>query len=113
LDNKKKPILYSWLRLLLSPKGIWCFFPGILGVFFVYWAEAQGYQALVLKKYHEHIAIGLMGVATVLFLMRAVRYRMEIDFILFLIFSGIAAFFSINKQHKTPVNFSSSSATKT
>jgi hypothetical protein len=212
LDNKKKPILYSWLRLLLSPKGIWCFFPGILGVFFVYWAEAQGYQALILKKYHEHIAIGLMGVATLLFLMRAVFYRMEIDYILavtsinflcrelhfvgtdnavvivaglvliwillrknqiwssieqaklfqvslsgtvftyffsiliarrvfsidhfallpneanvhvaleevleniahlFLIFSGIVAFFSINKQHKTPVNFSSSSATKT
>ena len=212
MEDKQKPILFSWLRLLLSPKGIWCLFPGIMGVFFVYWAEAQGYQALIFKERHEIIAIVLMGVATVLFLMRAVRYRMEIDFILlimsvnflcreihfvgtdngvvivaglvliwiilrknqiwasieqaklfqlslagtaftyflsiliarrvfsidylallpneanvhvaleevleniahlFLIFSGIAAFFSINKQHKTPDNFSSSSATKT
>jgi hypothetical protein len=53
-----------------------------MGVLFVYWAEAKGYQALILKEYHEHIAIGLMGVATVLFLMRAVFYRMEIDYIL-------------------------------
>ena len=84
-----------------------------MGVFFVYWAEAKDYQTFILKEHHEIIAIVLMGVATVLFLMRAMRYRMEIDFILFLIFSGITAFFSINKQHKTPVNFSSSSATKT
>ncbi len=82
MDDKPKPIVCSWLRLVFSPKGIWCFFPGILGVFFVYWAEANGYQALILKAYHERIAIGLMGVATVLFLMRAVCYRMEIDFIL-------------------------------
>jgi hypothetical protein len=81
-DDKQLPILYSWLRLVFSLKGIWFFFPGILGMLFVYWAEANGYQALVLKKYHEQIAIGLMGVATVLFLMRAVFYRMEIDYIL-------------------------------
>ena len=68
--------------MLLSPSGIWCFLPGILGVFFVYWAEANGYQTLILKKYHEQIAIGLMGAATVVFLMRAVFYRMEIDYIL-------------------------------
>lgn len=80
--NKQKPILYSWLRLVISPRGIWCFFPGIVGVFFVYWAKANGYQALIQKAYHEHIAIGLMGVATALFLVRAVCYRMEIDFIL-------------------------------
>jgi hypothetical protein len=35
-----------------------------------------------MKAYHEHIAIGLMGVATVLFVMRAFCYRMEVDFIL-------------------------------
>jgi succinate-acetate transporter protein len=53
-----------------------------LGAFFVYWAEAKGYQALILKEHQEPIAISLMGVATVLFLMRALCYRMEIDFIL-------------------------------
>lgn len=67
---------------MLSPKGIWCFCPAILGIFFVYWAEANGYQALIMKAYHEHIAIGLMGVATALFVMRAFCYRMEVDFIL-------------------------------
>lgn len=72
----------GWLRRLLSPHGIWCFLPGILGVFFVYWAEANGHEALVQKKYHEQLAIVLMGAATVLFLMRAVFCRMEIDCIL-------------------------------
>lgn len=74
--------MYSCLKLVLSPKGIWCFCPAILGIFFVYWAEAMGYQALIMKTYHEHIAIGLMGVATVLFLIRTFCYRMEVDFIL-------------------------------
>ena len=64
MDDKQKPSVYSWLRRVLSPKVIWCFFPGILGVFFVYWAEANGYQALILKEYHERIAIVLMSVAT-------------------------------------------------
>lgn len=58
------------------------FSAGDLGLFFVYWAQANGYQTLILKKYHEQIAIGLMGAATVLFLMRAVFCRMEIDYIL-------------------------------
>jgi len=83
MGNKQESIIIDWFRLVFSAKGIWCFLPGIMGVFFVYWAEAKGYQALILKEYHEHIAIGLMGVATVLFLMRAVCFRMEIDFILF------------------------------
>ncbi|MGD8294090.1 MAG: hypothetical protein PVF37_20420 [Desulfobacterales bacterium] len=82
MDDKQTPIFYSWLRLVFSHRGIWCFLPGILGAFFVYWAEAKGYQALILKEHQERIAIGLMGVATVLFLMRALCYRMEIDFIL-------------------------------
>jgi hypothetical protein len=72
----------DWLRRLLSPNGIWCFLPAVLGISFVYWAEANGYQALVLKKYQEQIAIGLMGAATAVFLIRAVFYRMEIDYIL-------------------------------
>jgi hypothetical protein len=80
--KKQKPIIFDWLRLLFSPKGIWCFIPGIVGVLFVYWAEANTYQALILKAHHEHLAIGLLSVATVLFLIRTVCYRMEIDFIL-------------------------------
>jgi hypothetical protein len=82
IDEKQRRILYSWLKLVISPKGIWCFCPAILGIFFVYWADANGYQALIMKAYHEHIAIGLMSVATVLFVMRAFCSRMEVDFIL-------------------------------
>ena len=82
MGKKRKPIILDWLRLMFSPKGVWFFIPGIVGVLFVYWAEANSYQAFILKEHHEYIAIVLMGVATVLFLMRAVCYRMEIDFIL-------------------------------
>ena len=81
-EFKQKSIFFSLLRLVISPKGICCFIPGIVGVLFVYWAEARGYQAFILKTYHEHLAIGLMSVATVLFLVRAIYFRMQIDFIL-------------------------------
>jgi hypothetical protein len=37
---------------------------------------------LILKAYHEQLAIGLLAIGTSLFLIRAVRYRLEIDFIL-------------------------------
>ena len=80
--KKQKPIVFDWLRLLFSPKGIWCFIPGIVGVLFVYWAKARGYQSLILKAYHEQLAIGLLAIATALFLIRAVCYRIEIDSIL-------------------------------
>ena len=80
--NKKNSIIFSWLRLVFSLRGIWCFIPGILGVLFVYWADANGYQTFILKGHHEIIAIVLIGGATALFLLRAVCYRMEIDFIL-------------------------------
>ena len=82
IDDPQKSIIYAWLKRVFSSSGIWCFLPGIFGVFFVYWAEAKGYQALIMKAYHEHIAIGLMGVATAIFLTRAFCYRMEVDFIL-------------------------------
>ena len=82
MGKKQKPIIFDWLRLVFSPKGIWFFTPGIVGVLFVYWAEARGYQALILKAYHEQLAIGLLAIATALFLIRAFRYRLEIDFIL-------------------------------
>jgi hypothetical protein len=80
--KNQKSIAIGWMRLLFSSKGMWCFLPGIVGVAFVYWAENNGYQALILKEHHERIAIGLMVVATMLFLGRAVCIRMEIDFIL-------------------------------
>ena len=79
--KNQKSIVIGWMRLLFS-KGMWCFLPGIMGVTFVYWSENNGYQALILKEHHERIAIGLMVVATMLFLSRAVCIRMEIDFIL-------------------------------
>jgi hypothetical protein len=82
MDNKCKQIMYVWLKPVFSLKRIWYFLPGILGVVFVYWAEVKGYQALILKEYHEPIAIGLLSIATLLFLIRLFCYRMEIDLIL-------------------------------
>lgn len=82
MGEKRKSIILDWLRLMFSPKGVWFFIPGIVGVLFVYWAKARGYQSLILKAYHEQLAIGLLAIATALFLIRAVRYRLEIDFIL-------------------------------
>ena len=87
MDDKPKPIVCSWLRLVFSPKGIWCFYPGILGIFFVYWAEANVHVEL--EEVLENIAH------------------------LFLIFSGIVAFFFINRQYQKHSKFSKSSATKT
>ena len=82
MDNKQQPIIYGWLKLVFSFKGIWCFLPGILGVFFVYWVEAKGYHALILKEYHEPLAIGLLSIAAAFFLSLSFLYRLEIDFIL-------------------------------
>jgi polyferredoxin len=76
-DDKQKPIIYAWLKLVFSLSGIWCFVPGILGMLFVYWADANGYQTFILKGHHEIIAIVLIGGATALFLLRAVCYRID------------------------------------
>jgi len=57
----------------------------MLGVFFVYWAEGIGYQAWILKEYHEPIAICLLSIASLLHLIRLISYRKEIDLILLVI----------------------------
>jgi hypothetical protein len=67
--------------LIFSFRGIWCFIPAILGVFFVYWAEDYS-KSLILKEYHETLAICLMSIAVILFLVRSLLYRLEIDYIL-------------------------------
>lgn len=69
------------MNLIFSFKGIWCFIPAILGVFFVYWAENNA-KFLIFKEYHETLAIWLMSIAVILFLVRSLLYRLEIDFIL-------------------------------
>jgi hypothetical protein len=67
--------------LIFSINGIWCFLPAILGVFFVYWAENNA-KYLIAKEPHEILAICLMSIAVILFLVRSLRYRLEIDYIL-------------------------------
>ena len=69
----------------MAVKGTWCFLPPILAVLFTYWAEDRGFQALILKEYHEPIAIGLMSVAVLLFLIRALTHQLEIDCILLVV----------------------------
>jgi hypothetical protein len=79
--NKTQPAFHDWLKLIFSFRGIWCFIPAILGVFFVYWAEGYS-KSLILKEYHETLAICLMSIAVLLFLVRSLLYRLEIDYIL-------------------------------
>ena len=79
--NKTQPAFHDWLKLIFSFRGIWCFIPAILGVFFVYWAEDYS-KSLILKEYHETLAICLMSIAVILFLVRSLLYRLEIDYIL-------------------------------
>jgi hypothetical protein len=55
--------------------------PAILGIIFVYWADSHS-QNLILKNYHEVLAIILLSVAVILFLVRSLLYRLEIDYIL-------------------------------
>ena len=80
-DDNTKRALRDWLNVVFSLSGIWCFIPAILGIFFVYWAEYNA-QYLILKEYHEILAICLMSIAVVLFLARSLLYRLEIDYIL-------------------------------
>jgi hypothetical protein len=79
-DRIKRPFHY-WLKLILSFRGIWCFVPAILGIIFVYWADKYS-RILIIKEYHEVLAIYIMSVAVILFLIRSLLYRLEIDYIL-------------------------------
>jgi hypothetical protein len=73
--------IHDWLNLVFSYRGIWCFIPAILGVIFVYWANYYS-KSLILKEYHEILAIYLMSIAVIIFLVRSLLYRLEIDYIL-------------------------------
>jgi len=81
MSDKTWQIFYDWLKLIFSYRGIWCFIPAILGVLFVYWAENYS-ESLILKEHHETLAICLMSIAVILFLIRSLIYRLEIDYIL-------------------------------
>ena len=80
-DDKTQRALRDLLNLIFSYRGIWCFIPAIVGMVFVYWAENNA-KHLILKEYHEILAICLMGIAVILFLVRSLLYRLEIDYIL-------------------------------
>ena len=80
-NDKTQRALHDWFNLVFSYRGIWCFLPAIVGVIFVYWAENYS-KSLILKEYHEILAIYLMSVAVVIFLVRSLLYRLEIDCIL-------------------------------
>lgn len=84
MRDKTRQALYDFLKLIFSVRGIWCFIPAILGIIFVYWAEDYS-KSLILKEYHETLAIFLMSIAVILFLVRSILYRLEIDYILFAI----------------------------
>jgi len=80
-NDKTQRAFRDVLNLIFSFNGIWCFLPAILGMFFVYWAENNA-AYLIAKEPHEILAICLMGIAVILFLVRSLLYRLEIDYIL-------------------------------
>ena len=84
MRDKTRQAFYNFFKLIFSFRGIWCFIPAILGIIFVYWAEDYS-KSLILKEIHETIAIYLMSIAVILFLVRSILYRLEIDYILFVI----------------------------
>jgi len=80
-NDKSQRAFRDVLNLIFSFNGIWCFLPAILGMFFVYWAENNA-TYLIAKEPHEILAICLMSIAVILFLVRSLLYRLEIDYIL-------------------------------
>ncbi len=79
--DKIKGAFHYWFKLIISLRGIWCFLPAILGIIFVYWANNYSTD-LILKDYHETLAICIMSIAVILFLIRSLLFRLEIDYIL-------------------------------
>jgi len=79
--DKIKGAFHYWSKLIISLRGIWCFLPAILGIIFVYWANNYSTD-LILKEYHETLAICIMSIAVILFLIRSLLFRLEIDYIL-------------------------------
>ena len=82
-NDKTRKAFYDWLKLIISFRGIWCFAPAVLAIFFVYWAEGYS-QSLISKKPNEVLAIVLMSLVVGLFLIRSLLYRLEIDYVLLL-----------------------------
>ncbi|MDX2499266.1 MAG: hypothetical protein QNL14_02010 [Deltaproteobacteria bacterium] len=82
-DDKTKKAFFDWLRLIFSFRGIWCFAPAVLTIFFVYWAEGYS-KPLISKAPNEVLAIFLMSIVVALFLTRSILYRLEIDYVLLL-----------------------------
>lgn len=78
-----KQMLAAWKRQILSPVLIWVFLPAMVGILFVYWAQASPQRQLwVAKTPHETTAIVLLSIASGLFLMRAWLFRLELDYLL-------------------------------
>ena len=82
-DDETRKAFHGWLKLIVSFRGIWCFAPAFLTVFFVYWADGYA-KPLISEKPNEVLAIVLMSLVVVVFLIRSLLYRLEIDYILLL-----------------------------
>jgi len=82
-DDKTRKAFHGWLKLIVSSRGIWCFAPAFLTIFFVYWAEGHS-KPWIAEEPNEILAIVLMSLVVVVFLIRALLYRLEIDYVLLL-----------------------------
>ena len=81
MGDKVREGFYNLLKLIFPLKWIWCIIPAILGVFFVYWAKDHS-EFLISKEHQEALAIYLMSIAVIIYLVRSLLYRFEIDYIL-------------------------------
>lgn len=95
-DDKTRKAFGDWLKLIVSSRGIWCFVPAFLTIFFVYWAEGYA-KPLIAEGPNEVLAIVLMSLVVVVFLIRSLLYRLEIDYVLLL----MAANFLCREFHFT------------
>lgn len=97
-NPKSREALSEWLRLILSWRGLVCVSPCIIGVLFVYWAKAHGYEnSLISKGPNEILAVWLMSLATAVFLMRVIIDRSKLNIVLLV----VAANFLCREIHFT------------
>jgi hypothetical protein len=85
LFNKEtKEAFNYWIKLIISPRGIWFFLPTLLGILLVYWLMGHGcYDTeATIKPFCDNAALLIIVPATIVFLIRVFIYRNYIDIIM-------------------------------
>ncbi len=70
----------NWMVLVFT-RGIWSFFPVVLGIFFGYWLYLGGITENTVRDTFEVAAIWLMGAVVAVFLLRVIIYKLHTDIV--------------------------------